>query len=172
MNSWLADWAIIALGSNQGDSTQLLCKAVEELKALSSLPILKSSIWECAPIDSPPGSPNFFNAVAALQPRADETPDSLIRKLLELESKLGRQRTKRRNAPRLLDLDLIAFGSERRATKQLSLPHPRATQRRFVLEPLVELAPEYILPGDTRTVLELLEAIRAVQAARIVGVLP
>ena len=112
-------------------------------------------------MDCPPGSPDFLNAVVALTPRKDETPESLLTKLEQLERDFGRRPKEVLNEPRPLDLDLIAFGQERRVTEQLSLPHPRAHLRRFVLQPLSEIAPDFILPGQTETVGELLAHLPA-----------
>ena len=116
----------------------------------------ESSLWETTPVDCPPGSPVFVNAVVGLIPRAGETPESLLAKLQGLEQEFGRRPKQVLNEPRPLDLDLIAFGSETRAGKELTLPHPRAHQRRFVLQPLSEIAPDLILPGQKKTVLQLL----------------
>ncbi len=120
------------------------------------MPLLISSLWQTSPVDCPPGSPKFVNAVVGLVPRQGETPESLLAKLQSLEREFGRQHTGIRNAPRPLDLDLIAFGTETRATKELTLPHPHAWQRRFVLQPLSEIAPALVLPGQSKTVAELL----------------
>ena len=155
----LTNWVIISLGSNQGDSRKLLRAAADFLQGLSDAPLRTSSLWKSAPLDCPPGSTYFLNAIIALQPRANETPESLLRQLLGFEREVGRRPSKIRHAPRPLDLDLIAFGTERRRTKELILPHPRAAERRFVLEPLAELAPELILPGEARTVRQLLKSI-------------
>ena len=155
----LSDLAFVSFGSNQGDSRQLFAAACDFLQTLSDFPILKSSLWRSAPIDCPPGSPDFLNAVLAFKPRPNETPESLLNRLLLFERKTGRSPSAVRNAPRTIDLDLIAFGTERRRTAELILPHPRATQRRFVLEPLAELAPDLILPGESRTVSQLLSSM-------------
>lgn len=149
--------AIIALGSNLGDSPQIISAAMERLQNFSDEPVLKSSLWQTAPIDCPPGSPNFLNAVVGLTPRAGETPESLLKKMRGLEIEFGRQPKKILNEARPLDLDLIAFGNEVRNSPELILPHPRAHQRRFVLQPLSELAPGLILPGQIKTVLQLLD---------------
>ena len=98
----------------------------------------------------------FVNAVAGLLPRKDETPESLLEKLRILEKEFGRQPRKVLNEPRPLDLDLIAFGAEPRNTPELVLPHPRARLRRFVLQPLSEIAPDLILPEQSKTVAQLL----------------
>lgn len=153
--------AIIALGSNLGDSVKLLRDAMERLQAFSDEPILKSSLWQTTPVDCPPGSPKFVNAVVALVPRKEETPESLLKKLHDLEKEFGRTPKKIHNEPRPLDLDLIAFGSGIRNSPQLILPHPRAHLRRFVLQPLSEIAPDLILPGQTKTVVNLLAELPA-----------
>jgi 2-amino-4-hydroxy-6-hydroxymethyldihydropteridine diphosphokinase len=86
-----------------------------------------------------------------------------LEKLQALEKQFGRRPRQVRNEPRLLDLDLIAFGAEVRDTPRLTLPHPRAHQRRFVLAPLAELAPALILPGQTRSVRQLLKTLRTAE---------
>lgn len=151
---------IIALGSNVGDSQNILLRAMERLAGLSSRPLLKSSLWQTTPVNCPPGSPPFVNAVIGLASRADETPESLLAKMLELEKEFGRRSKNILNEPRRLDLDLIAFGNETRSTKELTLPHPRAHERRFVLQPLNEIAPDLILPGQRKPVAELLAALK------------
>ncbi len=148
--------AIIALGSNLGDSRRIILQAMERLQKFSDKPLLKSSFLETAPVDCPPGSPRFVNAVVGLVPRSDETPETLHAELRALEKKFGRQPKKVFNEPRPLDLDLIAYGTTIRATEELTLPHPRAHLRRFVLQPLCEIAPDLILPGQTKTVAQLL----------------
>jgi 2-amino-4-hydroxy-6-hydroxymethyldihydropteridine diphosphokinase len=151
--------AFIALGSNQGDAMENVRRAMDRLEELSDEPILRSSLWETAPVDCPPGSPMFVNAVIGLVPRAGETPESLLRTLQAVERDWGRQPKAILNEPRPLDLDLIAFGNETRNSTELILPHPRAHERRFVLEPLHEIAPDVILPGQKQTVGELLKRI-------------
>ena len=102
-----------------------------------------------------------MNAAVALTLRPGETPESLLAKLQALEKEFGRRPKVVLNEPRPLDLDLIAFGGEVRNTPELILPHPRAHLRRFVLQPLGEVAPEFVLPGQTRTVAELLQSLGA-----------
>lgn len=110
-------------------------------------------------MDCPAGSPDFVNAVAGLAPRPGDTPESLLAALQKLEKEFGRQTREILNEPRPLDLDLIAFGRETRATKELTLPHPRAHLRRFVLQPLSEITPDLVLPGRRLTVAELLRRL-------------
>jgi 2-amino-4-hydroxy-6-hydroxymethyldihydropteridine diphosphokinase len=150
---------VVALGSNLGDSQRNLLRAVQELQVLSDHLLLVSSLWQTTPVDCPPGSPAFVNAVVGLVPREGENPESLLAKLRALEKEFGRRPKEVLNEPRLLDLDLIAFGNETRATKELTLPHPRAHERRFVLQPLNEIAPDLILPGQSKSVTELLQRL-------------
>jgi 2-amino-4-hydroxy-6-hydroxymethyldihydropteridine diphosphokinase len=154
--SKVGELAFVALGSNLGDSRQNILRGIRRLEELSDRPLLRSSLWQTTPVDCPPGSPVFVNAVVGLVPREDETPETLLAKLQALEKEFGRQPKKVLNEPRPLDLDLIAFGSETRATQELTLPHPRAHERRFVLQPLSEVAPDLILPGQTETVTQSL----------------
>lgn len=158
--------AFIALGSNLGDSGRLILQAMERLQKLSDHPLDRSSLFETAPVDCPPGSPNFVNAVVGLVPQSEETPESLLRKLQALEKEFGRVPKKILNEARPLDLDLIAFGKEKRATPELTLPHPRAHLRRFVLEALAEIAPKLVLPGQGRTVAELLGQLTSAENVR------
>lgn len=151
--------AIVALGSNVGDSPNILRRALDRLTELSASPLTKSSLWQTTPVDCPPGSPPFVNAVVAFTPRPGETPESLLAKLLALEKEFGRRPKQVLNEPRRLDLDLIAFGQEIRLTATLTLPHPRAIDRRFVLQPLSEIAPDLILPGHIKTVTQLLAGL-------------
>ncbi len=134
--------AIIALGSNLGNSDDLVQQAIEKLTVFSDAPILRSSLWKTEPVDCPPGSPPFINAVVVLKPRAGETPESLLAKLQGLEREFGRRPKTIYNEPRPLDLDLISFRRETRNSPQLTLPHPRAHLREFVLGPLAEISPK------------------------------
>ncbi len=146
----------VGLGSNLGDSVALIQRALGRLEGLSAQPLRRSSLWRSAPVDCPPGSGWFVNAIAALTPLPPETPESLLVKLQTLEREFGRPPKRRLNEPRPLDLDLIAWGTEVRGTRTLTLPHPRAHRRRFVLAPLAELAPDLILPGQRESVSQLL----------------
>ncbi len=123
-------------------------------------PLLRSSLWRSTPVDCPPGSPDFINAVVALEPLPSLTPELLLAELQAIEREFGRRPKLVLNEARPLDLDLIAWGREVRNTSTLTLPHPRAHLRRFVLQPLSELAPELVLPGQTQTVAELLAGLR------------
>jgi 2-amino-4-hydroxy-6-hydroxymethyldihydropteridine diphosphokinase len=156
----------VALGSNLGRARETLCRAMDLLQELSLRPLLRSCLYVTAPVDCPPGSPDFLNAVVGLAAHPEETPESMIGRLQALEKEFGRQPKLVLNEPRPLDLDLIVFGSEVRPGPALILPHPRAHERRFVLQPLSEIAPELVLPGQTCTVAQLLENLPADAAMR------
>jgi 2-amino-4-hydroxy-6-hydroxymethyldihydropteridine diphosphokinase len=148
--------AFIAIGSNLGDSQKIVVDAMARLQELSDKPILKSSLWRTSPVDCPPGSPLFINAIVGLLPKDGETPESLLKKLRDLEKEFGRTQKKILNEPRPLDLDLITFGRETWHTQDLTLPHPRAHLRKFVLQPLNEIAPDLVLAGQRKTISQLL----------------
>ena len=152
--------AYIAMGSNLGDSKRILPLAFRRMYAFSQEPVIRSSLWKSTPVHCPPGSADFINAMVALFPCENETPESLLAKLQTLEKEFGRTPKKILNEPRPLDLDLIAFGNEIRNSPELILPHPRAHLRKFVLAPLAEIAPGFILPGQKKSVRELLEELR------------
>jgi len=124
---------VIALGSNLGDRRYHLLRAVHELRHLVRIVCL-SPIEETAPVDAPDGSPPFLNMVVV--GHTNLPPASLLAQLLTLETRLGRIRPAVRNAPRVIDLDLILHGATRLRTPCLTLPHPRAATRPFVLTPL------------------------------------
>lgn len=142
-----------------GDARGNIREAIKRLEELADGPVLTSSLWETTPVDCPPGSPVFVNAVVGLMPRAGETPESLLAKLQALEQEFGRRPKAVLNEARPLDLDVIAFGGEIRVGKELTLPHPRAHERRFVLQPLWEFAPDLLLPGQSQTVAGLLRRL-------------
>ena len=127
---------VIALGSNLGDREYNLRRAVDHLRRAVLL-VRVSSIHETAPVDAPAGSPPFLNMVVA--GLAKLGPHDLMGELLAIEKRLGRVR-RGRNAPRVIDLDLILYGAEVIRTRDLVIPHPRYRHRDFVLGPLGELS--------------------------------
>jgi 2-amino-4-hydroxy-6-hydroxymethyldihydropteridine diphosphokinase len=129
--------AYIALGSNLGDRWGTLSAAVRRLRAEPGLRVIDSSErYETAPLDCPPGSGDFLNAVVAVE--TDRDPHDLLHLLLRIERQFGRVRTEP-NSPRTLDLDLILYGDRVITTPELTIPHPRMHERDFVLAPLAEL---------------------------------
>jgi 2-amino-4-hydroxy-6-hydroxymethyldihydropteridine diphosphokinase len=146
---------VVALGSNLGDRGATLDLGVALLRSLAvNFQVEVAPVMETAPVDCPPGSPPFLNTVAIF--RFVGNPLDLLRCCRALEGECGRPDVHERNAPRPLDLDLVCFGDCVMNTPELILPHPRATQRRFVLEPLAALRPHLVLPGHTATVSETL----------------
>ena len=156
----------IALGSNLGDSRSLVLSAMDRLQGMSDQPLRRSSLWNTTPVDCPPGSPPFINAVIGLAARPGDTPEGWLDRLQLLERELGRQPKKVLNEARPLDLDLISFGSVVLKTERLILPHPRAHLRRFVLAPLAEIAPDLVLPGQSLTVRKLLAALDSAEVVQ------
>jgi len=158
-----AAFAVVALGANlhsaQGDPGETLEAAIAELaKRSDRLPVV-SPLVKTVPQDCPPGSPDFINAVVVLY-LPGESPEVLLQWLQSIEQAFGRQRRGVRNAARTLDLDLIAAGNHQLDTGHLTLPHPRAHLRSFVLEPLARVWPDYRLPGHQQTVTQQLWALQ------------
>lgn len=128
-----ATTVVIALGSNLGDRAWNLRRAID---ALPIRVVRVSAFLETAPVDAPP--PDFLNAVVIGY--TELSPIALMEELLAIEVRLGRQRRGGRNEPRVIDLDLIAYGALRMRTSRLTLPHPRAHRRTFVMTPFASIA--------------------------------
>ena len=152
---------LIGLGSNQGCSTAIVQQAIERLRDFALPGTYEASrLWRTSPVDCPPDSGDFINAVVGFEPEPEFTPESLLRALKSLEKEFGRGEVYVRNAPRELDLDLLLFGSQRRCTEAFTLPHPRAVDRKFVLAPAAEIAGALIWPETGRSIAELLEELQ------------
>ena len=145
----------ISLGSNLGDRTAHLDFAAAGLARLLS-PIAMSRWRETEPVGVPGPQPMFLNAAAVGETTLSAR--ALLDALLAIERERGRERPYA-NAPRTLDLDLILYGVDVIETPGLIVPHPRFRDRRFVLEPLAELAPEWIDPVTGKTIGELLKRL-------------
>ena len=150
----------IALGSNLGDRTANLEAARECLREISAPgePLLRASDYQTEPLHCPPGSPLFQNSVVEIA--FDGNPFELLELTQAIEKRLGRINKPERNAPRIIDVDLLYFGDEIIDTEDLVLPHPRIGERLFVLEPLAEIRPDLVLPGQTKCIAELLVNLR------------
>jgi len=152
-------WVLVGLGSNRGDSATIVSEAMARLTEFAEGRVRASSLWRTSPVDCPPGSADFVNAAAAFRPAPGLTPEALLAALKSLERDYGRAAVTARNAPRELDLDLLLFGTETRNAPDFVLPHPRAVDRRFVLEPAAEVLPEARWPGAGSTIRELRDAL-------------
>jgi 2-amino-4-hydroxy-6-hydroxymethyldihydropteridine diphosphokinase len=152
----------IALGSNLGDRSAELDAGILFLRMLAkNNKVRESPRIETVPVDCPPGSTAFLNSVAEMQVDSVMlTPLNLLSCLQEFEEERGRSPLRETNSPRPLDLDIIYYGNERFDQMGLIIPHPRAHRRFFVLQPLSILRPNLILPGQTKTVKELLRNLR------------
>jgi len=136
--------AYVALGANIGAPVQHLRAAVVDLAALPGTRVVaRSSLYRSAPVGLV-DQPDFINAVVAIDTRLEALP--LLHALLAIEARHGRVRSVP-NAPRTLDLDLLMHGDAIMASAELTLPHPRMHERAFVLLPLLEIAPDVLLPG-------------------------
>ncbi len=151
----------LALGANLGNPLENLRAAAKSLQSLAIAPPVFSSPWITAPMDCPPNSPPFANAVLQMNLPRKIRPQTLLAQCQAIERAFGRRPKKQPNEARPLDLDIIAFNSLIENSPQLILPHPRAHQRFFVLAPLNEIAPQLILPGHSRSVAEYLAACPA-----------
>ena len=153
------------MGTNLGDRWANLRFGVAGLEAVGLELGELSSVWECEPVDSP--DPTWFLNMAA-EVRSNREPLDLLEALLDIERRAGRVRSVP-NAPRTLDLDLLLLGQLEYQGSRLCLPHPRMWQRRFVLEPLAEIAPDLLNPATGRTVVEELQCLGDGAAANKVG---
>jgi len=147
---------LVALGSNLGDSPALLRAAMDRIQQLAGIPVRRSSLWSSSPVDCPPESPRFTNAALLLPVPSGFSPESWLGATQALEREFGRIPKTVLNEARQLDIDLIAWGQEVRRSPILTLPHPRAHLRRFVLQPLAELCGDFVLPGQFKSIAELL----------------
>ncbi len=140
------DYAFIGLGSNLGSvlggPRENVLEAVRRLEKLTDEPVALSSLHETKPLDCPPGSPDFINAVIAILPRPDETPHTLLESLQGIETSLGRIRSGVINEARIIDLDLLLFRDQQLETEHLVVPHPAMLDRDFVMKPMMELLDE------------------------------
>lgn len=160
--------AVIALGSNQGDREQLLRDAVQAIDALKGVRVVAASGIVETPALKPHGvdetAPSYLNAVitatCALQ------PELLLQKLHEIEANLGRVRNEVW-ADRTLDLDLIDLGGMRHHNETITLPHPRAWQRAFVLAPWLQVNPDAVLVGPAPNTSDRVEALLAATTDRV-----
>jgi 2-amino-4-hydroxy-6-hydroxymethyldihydropteridine diphosphokinase len=147
----------LALGSNLGDRLAHLRTARECLAPFATGETSSASLYETDPLNCPADSPAFYNTVVAFE--TELSPSQLLTKTQAIEEELGRESlvTRAKNAPRPVDIDLLLCDDVILHTSELTLPHPRLHERRFVLHPLHDLAPNLIPPGHSNPVSILLE---------------
>ncbi|MFN2576582.1 MAG: 2-amino-4-hydroxy-6-hydroxymethyldihydropteridine diphosphokinase [Pyrinomonadaceae bacterium] len=155
--------AYVALGSNLGDRAGNLLLAVRGMMEAAMCVCRVSSIYETEPV-SEIKQPSFLNMVAEVGNPLPE-PQQVMARLLRIEFLLGRTRHAK-DGPRTIDLDLLLYGDVESNTEFLILPHPRLHERRFVLEPLVEVAPNLVHPTLKCTAVELLDKVEDKSAVR------
>ncbi len=150
----------ISLGANEGDRLAQMRRAVDALGVCFGVRLLeRSPVYETLPIGVPERycGLRFLNAVLILE--WPDGPEALLEICQALEREAGRVWTGERNAPRPLDLDIIYVNGAVCSSERLTLPHPRWAERRFVVEPLADVRPALVLPGQTRTVREILATL-------------
>lgn len=146
----------VALGSNLGDRLENLRAARRQIIEVDRIrpPVLSAGIYETEPVDCEQGASKFLNTVIEFDFEGD--PVQLLEQLVQIEESLGRKRDHPKNVSRKIDIDLLYCGDRHIDNERLQLPHPRMHLRKFVLQPLTDIRPDLILPGQTRTIADLL----------------
>jgi 2-amino-4-hydroxy-6-hydroxymethyldihydropteridine diphosphokinase len=151
----------LSLGSNVGDRAANLKTAIDRLSRVGKV-VTVSSFYETEPVELT-AQPWFLNC--ALQLDTEKMPRQLLSEILAMEQEMGRRR-RQSKGPRNIDIDILLFGNSIIQVEGLTIPHPAMQQRRFVLEPLAQIAPEVLHPVFQRTVRELRDALPAGQAVK------
>ena len=144
----------LSIGSNLGDRFKNIQKCIYEIKLNSFMKYISSSrIYETAPMYNLKQN-HFLNLVLRIE--TDLEPEKLLIEIKQIESKMGRKFTSKRNQPRLVDIDILIFNNSIINNKDLVVPHPKITERIFVLKPWSDIDPNYKLPKINKTVCELI----------------
>ena len=150
--------AYIGFGANLGNPVLKFDEAVHELGSVDGVILMgKSSLYETKPVGLVDGGPNFVNAVIVVE--TDLTAEAMINEMRGIERKLGKSSNHRSDLSRVIDLDLLFYGSEIINSDDLVVPHPRLLQRFFVLGPMAEVAADFVHPIEKKSMKELLEMI-------------
>ncbi|MDA0768453.1 MAG: 2-amino-4-hydroxy-6-hydroxymethyldihydropteridine diphosphokinase, partial [Verrucomicrobia bacterium] len=149
----------LGLGSNVGDRLANIRKARELLRRLSPDGVVyyQAPLYQSEPVDCAPDSPDFYNTIIEIDFVGD--PYQLLRSTQGIEYHLGRETVREPNAPRVIDIDILYFDQLVLTGDILTIPHPQIAHRRFVLQPLSDIRPHFILPGDVVTVEEHLRRL-------------
>jgi 2-amino-4-hydroxy-6-hydroxymethyldihydropteridine diphosphokinase len=151
----------LSLGSNVGDRANHLREAITRLQRAGRV-VLVSALYETEPVEVT-NQCWFLNCAIELE--TTKMPNELMAEVLAIEQEMGRQRT-RNKGPRIIDIDILLFGNAVVDSPELTIPHPAMQKRRFVLEPLTEIAPEALHPVFDKTVQEMLDALPMGQTVR------
>jgi 2-amino-4-hydroxy-6-hydroxymethyldihydropteridine diphosphokinase len=161
------DLVHLSLGSNVGDRAANLNTAIDHLRALGEV-VAVSSFYETEPVEFT-AQPWFLNCAVALS--TDKTPKEMLAGILEIEQKLGRRRAQKKG-PRIIDIDILLFGNSILDDPGLTIPHPAMHERRFVLEPLAEIAPDARHPVLMQTIQQLRDTLPAGQVVSRATITP
>lgn len=153
--------AYLSLGSNVGDRAAYLRDAIARLQSAGHV-VAVSSFYETEPVEFTQ-QPWFLNCAVALE--TAKMPKQLLSALLRIERQMGRRRIQKKG-PRTIDIDILLFGNAAMDSAQLTIPHPAMHERRFVLEPLAEIAPEARHPVLSKTIREMCNALPKGQAVK------
>ena len=161
----MPEQVFIGLGSNLGDSTRMLQRASDCIAQLPQTRLIRQSGLYISPAWGGIDQPEYTNAVLEIETSLE--PDRLLKELLAIERKNGRNRLNElRWGPRVLDCDILLFGERRLQTASLTLPHPRMAERAFVLIPLAEIAPDLVIP-NLGELSSLIQHLKDVSIARL-----
>ncbi|MFQ6605853.1 MAG: 2-amino-4-hydroxy-6-hydroxymethyldihydropteridine diphosphokinase [Fidelibacterota bacterium] len=150
----MSEQLFLSLGTNLGDRDANLANAITALGLVDGISgLITASIYESDPLEIK-NQPKFLNTVISVQ--SNLNPFDILDETQRIEAMLGRPRNHIKHYPRTIDIDIICYGTTRIATERLTIPHPKMAERKFVLIPFAEIAPDFIIPGYNKSVQYLL----------------